>query len=99
MKQSYQERTILIAGKVLNSYQYSQEESIMVKLYEGGAYLVHGTEIVPENESAKVTALTGKTVSKEEAKKITQNLNEYNQERQEIEKRIFNEAQKRQKII
>ena len=21
----------------------------MVKLYEGGAYLVHGTEIVPEN--------------------------------------------------
>ena len=22
----------------------------MVKLYEGGAYLVHGTEIVPENE-------------------------------------------------
>ena len=43
----------------------------MVKLYEGGAYLVHGTEIVPENESAKVTALTGKTVSKEEAKKGT----------------------------
>ena len=41
----------------------------MVKLYEGGAYLVHGTEIVPEDESAKVTALTGKTVSKEEAKK------------------------------
>ena len=43
----------------------------MVKLYEGGAYLVHGTEIVPEDESAKVTALTGKTVSKEEAKKGT----------------------------
>ena len=43
----------------------------MVKLYEGGAYLVHGTEIVSENESAKVTALTGKTVSKEEAKKGT----------------------------
>ena len=43
----------------------------MVKLYEGGAYLVHGTEIVPENESVKVTALTGKTVSKEEAKKGT----------------------------
>ena len=34
------------------------------------------------------------TDSKEEAEKITQNLNEYNQERQEIEKRIFNEAQK-----
>ena len=29
----------------------------------------------------------------EEAKKITQNLNQYNLERQEIEKRIFNEAQ------
>ena len=43
----------------------------MVKLYEGGAYLVHGTEIVPENESAKVTALTGKTVNKEDAKKGT----------------------------
>ena len=28
----------------------------MVKLYEGGAYLVHGTEIVPEDDSAKVTA-------------------------------------------
>ena len=34
------------------------------------------------------------TDSKEEAEKITQNLNEYNLERQEIEKRIFNEAQK-----
>ena len=34
------------------------------------------------------------TDSKEEAERITHNLNEYNQERQEIEKRIFNEAQK-----
>ena len=32
----------------------------MVKLYDGGAYLVNGTEIVPEAEAAKVEALTGK---------------------------------------
>jgi aconitate hydratase len=43
----------------------------MVKLYDGGAYLVNGTEIVPEEEAVKVTALTGRTVSKEEAKKGT----------------------------
>ena len=28
----------------------------MVKLYDGGAYLVNGTEIVPEAEAAKVEA-------------------------------------------
>ena len=33
----------------------------------GGAYLVHGTEIVPEQETEKLQALTGKAVSKEEA--------------------------------
>lgn len=43
----------------------------MVKLYEGGAYLVNGTEIVPEAEAEKVEALTGRQVSKEEAKKGT----------------------------
>ena len=43
----------------------------MVKLYEGGAYLVNGTEIVPEAEAEKVVALTGRQVSKEEAKKGT----------------------------
>lgn len=48
-----------------------KEDSCMVKLYEGGAYLVNGTEIVPEAETAKVTALTGKAVSREEAKKGT----------------------------
>ena len=32
----------------------------MVKLYDGGAYLVNGTEIVPESEAAKVESLTGK---------------------------------------
>lgn len=29
----------------------------MVKLYNGGAYLVNGTEIVPESEGAKVNSL------------------------------------------
>ena len=43
----------------------------MVKLYDGGAYLVNGTEIVPEEEAAKVASLTGKEVTKEEAKKGT----------------------------
>ena len=35
----------------------------MVKLYNGGAYLVNGTEIVPESEGAKVEQLTGNSVS------------------------------------
>ena len=39
----------------------------MVKLYDGGAYLVNGTEIVPEAEAAKVEALTGKKAEKSEA--------------------------------
>lgn len=43
----------------------------MVKLYDGGAYLVNGTELISEEEGLKVTALTGKTVNKEEAKKGT----------------------------
>lgn len=43
----------------------------MVKLYDGGVYLVHGSEIVPEAEGAKVEALTGKAAVKEEAKKGT----------------------------
>ena len=32
----------------------------MVSLYDGGIYLVNGKEIVPEQESVKVEALTGK---------------------------------------
>ena len=43
----------------------------MVKLYDGGAYLVHGRELVPEQEALKVAALTGKTADKAEAKKGT----------------------------
>ena len=40
----------------------------MVKLYDGGVYLVNGAEIVPESESEKVKALTGKAADKAEAK-------------------------------
>ena len=43
----------------------------MVKLYEGGTYLVHGTHLVPEKEAEKVAALTGKKADKEEARKGT----------------------------
>ncbi len=43
----------------------------MVKLYDGGAYLVNGTTIVPEAEAAQVEALTGKAANKEEAVKGT----------------------------
>ena len=41
----------------------------MVKLYDGGAYLVNGKEIVPEAEAAKVEALTGKKAEKIRSKK------------------------------
>lgn len=46
----------------------------MVKLYNGGAWLVNGTEIVEDNKdaSAVIANLTGKVpVSKEEASKET----------------------------
>ena len=43
----------------------------MVRLYEEGAYLVNGTTLVPESESAKVGSLTGKKADKKEAVKGT----------------------------
>ena len=43
----------------------------MVRLFDGGVYLVNGTELVPESESAKVQTLTGKAADKNEAKKGT----------------------------
>ena len=42
-----------------------------MKLYDSGIYLVNGTEIVAENEQAKVQAITGSAANKEEAKKGT----------------------------
>ena len=41
----------------------------MVKLHDGGVYLVNGETLVPEAEAAKVEQMTGKAVAKEEAKK------------------------------
>ncbi len=43
----------------------------MVKLHDGGVYLVNGETLVPEVEAARVEQLTGKAVEKEEAKKGT----------------------------
>ena len=38
----------------------------MVTLYEGGVYLVNGTELVPENEAALAESKYGKKLNKEE---------------------------------
>ena len=43
----------------------------MIQLYKGGAYLIHGTDIVPEQEAVKVEQLTGKKPNRDEARKGT----------------------------
>ncbi|MDO5407999.1 MAG: hydratase [Eubacteriales bacterium] len=43
----------------------------MVSLYEGGVYLINGTELVAETDSMKVKALTGKDADRETAKQGT----------------------------
>jgi len=43
----------------------------MVKLYDGGAYLVNGRELIEEKDAARVGALTGKPADKTAAKKGT----------------------------
>jgi aconitate hydratase len=43
----------------------------MVKLHDGGVYLVNGQTLVPEQEQAQLQALTGKTVTKDAARKGT----------------------------
>ena len=43
----------------------------MVKLYDGGAYLVNGRELIEEKDAARVGALTGKPADKAAAKKGT----------------------------
>ena len=43
----------------------------MIKLYSEGVYLLNGTEIIPESESARVTALTGISPDREAAAKGT----------------------------
>jgi aconitate hydratase len=43
----------------------------MIELFKNGAYLVHGNEIIPEEEQAKAEAALGRTIQKAEAKKGT----------------------------
>lgn len=45
----------------------------MVKLWEGGAYLLHGTELIPEqpDAAAQIKSKTGKEVSRQDAGKNT----------------------------
>jgi len=43
----------------------------MVKVWNSGAYLLHGTEIVSEEETEKLAVISGKTINKNEAKKGT----------------------------
>jgi len=43
----------------------------MVKLHEKGVYLVNGSQVIPEDEAAKVAQLTGRPADKAEAKKGT----------------------------
>ncbi|MBE5826590.1 MAG: hydratase [Butyrivibrio sp.] len=43
----------------------------MIKLYDKGAYLVNGTDLVPEGEEARLSSEFGKNVTKEEAIKGT----------------------------
>lgn len=39
----------------------------MIKLFDGGAWLIHGTEVVPEQEEKKAEALAGHALSKRRA--------------------------------
>ena len=43
----------------------------MINLYEKGAYLVNGTELVDEDNTEKLAQLTGSALSKEEARQNT----------------------------
>lgn len=43
----------------------------MIQLYEGGAYLVHGTDLVPEKEMKRAEQLAGRAVNREQERKGT----------------------------
>lgn len=43
----------------------------MIRLYDGGVYLVNGNEIIPEGEAVRVEAVTGKLACREAARKGT----------------------------
>ena len=42
----------------------------MVKLYEGGVYLLNGEELIEEKESARVEQITGRKISIEERTRL-----------------------------
>ncbi len=48
-----------------------ERRKIMVQLFENGAWLVHGTEIIPEEEKAKLPSVCGREADKEEDRKGT----------------------------
>lgn len=41
----------------------------MINLFKNGAYLVHGNEIIPEEELSRAEATLGRKIQKEEAKR------------------------------
>ena len=43
----------------------------MVKLYDGGAYLINGTQLIPEEELSAVNDGRSTPITKEDAKKST----------------------------
>lgn len=43
----------------------------MINLFKNGAYLVHGNEIIPEEELSRAEATLGRKIQKEEAQKGT----------------------------
>ena len=43
----------------------------MIRLYDGGVYLVNGTELVPEQKAERVQALCGQVPDRAEARKGT----------------------------
>ena len=42
----------------------------MIQLYKNGAYLLHGTELIAEEDVAKAEQQLGKKLDKNEAKKV-----------------------------
>lgn len=58
---------------VMKSHIGANRRSGMINLYDGGAYLVDGMDIIPDNQEAQaaIKAKTGKEISKETASKET----------------------------
>ena len=71
-KLEYSFGKLLNSARALSVKRFGMEEN-MIKLMEGGAYLLHGTEIIPEGaeSAAQIKNKTGQEVSKAEAAKNT----------------------------